>query len=68
MWGSKKVPKNKIFTGPCKWVICLPNGGDLIECKGRPKKIAGGYMTKQGRRYIASQGNVRLILNSWMFV
>lgn len=43
----------KPINNRCRYGICLPSGV-VILLEHKPKKIAGGYMTKYGKRYIGT--------------
>ena len=65
-FGKKKI--QRIFPRYIKYVLVLPDY-ILIPLGCEPKKITGGYLTQQGRRYVRCQrrsfNQVRLISNDY---
>lgn len=57
---------NRIFGSKIKYVIVFPCGL-LVPCVSKPSSIPGGYITRNGRRYIHTLG-VRLIPNLWVYL
>ena len=57
----------KIFRGRIKYVLATDYM--LVPLRKKPKKIPGGYLTKDGRRYVCNPAvpfnRIRLIGNSF---
>ena len=62
----KRPKRERIFPRHIKWVLILPEGC-MIPLTTAPKAIAGGFITKNGKRYVRCQGRsfnrVRVIKN-----
>jgi hypothetical protein len=56
------MKKSRIFPGRFKYWLWLPEGAAVPLVK-KPKKIKGGYLTADGRRYVRSEWQVELYFN-----
>ena len=63
----KHTTPKYIFPRRIKWVLLMPDGW-MIPLTNMPKGIPGGFITKQGKRYVRQQtrsfNRIKLISNS----